>query len=206
MSRAIVIQSPVPARALFLLFHGVGATPEGLVPLGERLAREFPEAAVVSIPGPDRSDLGGGFQWFSVRGVTEENRPQRVADTLERFRQTVQAWQQRTGVAASETTLIGFSQGAIMALAAAQSAQPPAGRVVSLSGRYPELPTKAPAGVRLHFIHGDADPVIPVAWAQQAVSTLQDLGSPVTLDVLPRLAHGIDRRAEELLVQRLRQP
>ncbi len=206
MSRAIVIQSPAAARALFLLFHGVGATPEGLVPLGERLAREFPAAAVVSIPGPDRSDLGAGYQWFSVRGVTEENRPQRVADTLERFRQTVQEWQQRTGVAASDTTLVGFSQGAILALAAAQSAPPLAGRVVSLSGRYPALPTEAPAGVRLHFIHGDADPVIPVAWARQAARTLEALGSPVTLDVLPRLAHGIDRRAEDLLVQRLRQP
>ncbi|MEJ8838559.1 esterase [Ramlibacter sp. AN1133] len=206
MSAALIVQSPAQPRQLFLLFHGVGATPQDLVPLGGRLAREFPDAAVVSIPGPDRSDFGSGFQWFSVQGVTEENRPARVAATLERFVQTVQEWQQRTGVGREATTLVGFSQGAIMSLAAAQSPQPPAARVVSLSGRYSELPREAPQGVRLHFIHGTADPVIPVAHAQQAARQLEALGASVTPDLVPGLPHGINRAAEDLLVQRLRQP
>ena len=206
MNDAVVIQSPPQPQRLFLLFHGVGATPQDLVPLGTRLAGEFPDAAVVSVPGPDRSNLGSGFQWFSVVGVTEHNRPVRVAATLERFLQTVRDWQQRTGVRPDATTLVGFSQGAIMALAAAQSPQPPAARVVSLSGRYSELPKQAPTGVQLHFVHGAADPVIPVGHAQQAAKTLQALGAAVTLDVIPGLPHGIDRAAEDLLVQRLRQP
>jgi phospholipase/carboxylesterase len=206
MSEALVLQSPAPARALYLLFHGVGATPQDLVPLGTRLAREFPDAAVVSVPGPDRSDLGRGFQWFSVIGVTEQNRAARVAATLERFLQTVRDWQQRTGVGPEATTLIGFSQGAIMALASTQVAQPPAARVVSLSGRLSEPPRQAPPGVRLHFIHGAADPVIPAAQAQQAAQQLQALGGAVTLDIVPGLPHGIDRAAQDLLVQRLRAP
>jgi phospholipase/carboxylesterase len=206
LTAAVVIQSPPQAQQLFLLFHGVGATPHDLVPLGTRLAREFPDAAVVSIPGPDRSDLGAGFQWFSVAGVTEDNRPARVAATLDRFVQTVQHWQQRTGVGREATTLIGFSQGAIMSLAAAVAPQPPVARVVSLSGRFSELPRQAPQGVQLHFIHGSADPVIPVAHAQQAARQLESLGAAVTLDVIPGLPHGINRSAEDLLVQRLRQP
>jgi phospholipase/carboxylesterase len=204
MNDGIVIQSPPRASALFLLFHGVGATPQDLVPLGTRLAREFPQAAIVSVPGPDRSDLGRGLQWFSVMGVTERDRPKRVAATLDRFVATVQAWQQRTGVAPADTTLIGFSQGAIMALAASGAAQPPAARVVSLSGRFSELPTAAPAGVRIHFLHGDADPVIPAAHAQQAARQLQALGAAVTLDVVPGLGHGISAASEDLLVRRLR--
>jgi phospholipase/carboxylesterase len=173
------------------------------VPLGTRLAREFPEAAVASIPGPDRSDLGRGFQWFSVLGVTEEDRPARVAATLERFVETVRDWQRRTGVGADATTLVGFSQGAIMALAAAVAPQSPAARVVSLSGRFSELPRQAPEGVRLHFIHGTADPVIPAQHARQAA---QALGDAATLDLVPGLAHGVNGAAEDLLVQRLRQP
>jgi phospholipase/carboxylesterase len=205
MSDGIVLQSPPQARELILLFHGVGASPQDLVPLGRRLAGEFPQAAVVSVPAPDRSDLGRGLQWFSVLGVTEQNRPQRVAATLDRFVDTVRYWQQRTGVATAGTTLIGFSQGAIMALAAAVSAQPPAARVVSLSGRFSELPGAAPAGVRIHFLHGDADPVIALAGAQEGARQLQALGATVTLDVLPGLGHGVSRASEELLVQRLRQ-
>ena len=35
----IVVQQPAQqAQQLFLLHHGVGATPQGLVPLGQRLA------------------------------------------------------------------------------------------------------------------------------------------------------------------------
>jgi phospholipase/carboxylesterase len=205
MSDALVIQSPETAQQLFLLFHGVGASAQDLAPLGARLAGEFPQAAVVSVPAPDRSDLGAGWQWFSVVGVTEHNRPQRVAATLPRFVETVRRWQQRTGVDTVSTTLIGFSQGAIMALAAAQEPQPPVGRVVSLSGRFSEPPTSAPQDVRMHFIHGEVDPVIPVAHTQQATRQLQALGAQVTLDVLPGLGHGVSRAAEDLLVRRLRE-
>jgi len=203
MSADLLLQSPATARRLFLLFHGVGSTPQDLAPLGQRLAQVFPDAAVVSVAGPDRSDLGRGLQWFSVVGVTEANRPDRIAATLPRFVATVQAWQQRLGMTAADTTLLGFSQGAILSLAASELSEPPAGRVVSLSGRYPALPTRAPAGVRIHFLHGDADPVIPVSQAQAAAAALKELGADVTLDVFPGLAHGISRASEERLLQRL---
>ena len=203
MSDSLILQAPDAPRHLFLLFHGVGASAQDLASLGLRLAQEFPEAAVVSVGAPDRSDFGNGWQWFSVMGVTEESRPARVAATLPRFAATVQAWQQRLHVSPQDTTLIGFSQGAIMALAASQQAQPPAGRIVSLSGRYPALPTQAPAGVRLHFVHGAADPVIPVSHAQTAARALEALGADVSLDVLPGLPHGISRAAEDLLLARL---
>lgn len=203
MSAGLVLQSPSAPRHLFLLFHGVGATPQDLAPLGKLLAAAFPEAAVVSVPAPDRSDFGQGLQWFSVMGVTEQDRPARVAATLPRFLATVREWQQHFGLGSAETTLVGFSQGAIMALAATEVAQPPAARVVSLSGRHAALPTAAPAGVRIHFLHGDADPVIPVAHARAAAQALLALGGEVTLDVLPRLAHGIDRTMADRLTQRL---
>lgn len=200
----LVLQSPAQPRALFLLFHGVGATAQDLVPVGQLLARAFPEAAVVSVPAPDRSDFGSGLQWFSVRGVTEENRPQRVHETLGRFLETVRGWREHTGVGAADTTLVGFSQGAIVSLAAAMESPAPAARVVSLSGRFGELPQRAPDGVRLHFIHGDADPVIPVQHARDAARQLQASGADATLDVVAGLAHGIDARAAQLLLERLR--
>jgi len=205
MSEALVLQSPDAPQALFLLFHGVGASQHDLAPLGSRLAREFPDAAVVSVPAPDDSDLGRGLQWFSVLGVTESSRPQRVAATLPRFLDTVRHWQQRMGVAPADTTLVGFSQGAIMALEAAHARPAVAARVVALSGRYAELPQAAPAA-RVHFLHGAADPVIPAAQAEAAARRLEELKAAVTLDVLPGLGHGISRQAEDLLVQRLRQP
>jgi len=203
MSEALLIRAPQQPTALYLLFHGVGATPASLAPLGELLADAFPEAAVVAVPGPDASDLGTGLQWFSVRGVTEENRPQRIAATLPRFLATIRQWQQRLGVAPAATTLVGFSQGAILSLQAALQDPAPAGRVVALGGRFGERPQHAPAGVRIHLLHGEADPVMPAAHAQQAFRDLQALGADVTLDIVPGLGHGINERMARLLLQRL---
>ena len=204
MTESLLLQAPADARRLVLLVHGVGSRPEDLGPLGLRLAQAFPDAVVVSIAAPDRSDVGVGLQWFSVLGVTEANRPERVAATLPRFVTTVRAWQERFGLGSEQTTLIGFSQGAILSLASTQLPQPPAARVVSLSGRYPSVPTEAPARARIHFVHGAADPVIPAAHAQAAAQALQSLGATVTLDLLPGLGHGVNRAAEERLLALLR--
>jgi predicted esterase len=70
------------------------------------------DAVIVSVQAPDAQ--GSGRQWFSVQGVTEDNRPARVAATMPRFVQAVREWQQASGVDTASTTLIGFSQGAIM--------------------------------------------------------------------------------------------
>ena len=70
-------------RQLFILLHGVGGTPDSLLPLAEAVRAAFPTAAVLIPEGFEPFDGGGaGRQWFSVRGVTEENRPARVAAAL----------------------------------------------------------------------------------------------------------------------------
>jgi len=84
----ILIQRPdaTPAAPqLLLLFHGVGSSAENMRPLGEALAALRPQAFVVSVRSPDASDLGQGWQWFPVQGMTEANRPERVAAAMPRF-------------------------------------------------------------------------------------------------------------------------
>jgi len=82
MNEAIVVRRPAAASAspaeLLLLFHGVGSSAEDLVPLGRALAAQRSGAWIVSVRSPDLSDLRSGWQWFSVRGITEANRPARV--------------------------------------------------------------------------------------------------------------------------------
>ena len=46
----------------------------------------------------------------------------------------VREWQKASGLDTARTPLIGFSQGAIMALESTQTDGPPAGRVIALSG------------------------------------------------------------------------
>jgi phospholipase/carboxylesterase len=58
MPPSIVIQKPsgVPDQ-LILLFHGVGSNAQDLVPVGKQFATQYPAAMVVSLEGPQPSDL-----------------------------------------------------------------------------------------------------------------------------------------------------
>lgn len=190
----IVQHVPVPASRSILLFHGVGSRPEDLVPLAHLLAEAHPDAWVVSVRSPESSNLGSGWQWFSVRGVTEENRPARVAEAMLSFVRCVRDWQARAGVDAAVTTLIGFSQGAIMALESTQLPETLADRVISLAGRFASAPRVAPAQTQVHLLHGERDQVIDPRYSLMAAETLRALGGGVSVELLPNLGHGVDAR------------
>lgn len=208
MRNDLLIQRPeaTAARQLLLLFHGVGSSAEDLRPLGEALAALQPQACVVSVRSPDPSDLGQGCQWFSVQGVTEANRPSRVAAAMPRFIDTVRAWQHESRIGPSATTLIGFSQGAIMALESTQQSEPIAGRVIALAGRFAQTPRVAPPQVALHLLHGEQDRVMPAALATDVAAQWRSLGGAATLDLFPGLGHGIDARVVRRVAEYLAAP
>jgi phospholipase/carboxylesterase len=201
---AHVIQQPaLPAAQLILLFHGVGADAQSMRPAGERLAAEFPRAMVVSVAAYQRADMSSGFQWFSVVGITEENRAARIAQAMPAFEACVAHWQQVAGVDAAATALIGFSQGAIMALESTQRNTPLASRVFAISGRFATLPQTAAVDTTIHFLHGKADAVIPYSHSVTAAHHLRDLGADITAEVLPFIAHEVHPDFIELVVTKL---
>ncbi|PZP35758.1 MAG: esterase [Roseateles depolymerans] len=205
----LTIQQPAAdgsTEQLFLLFHGVGSHAQDLRGLATALAARHPRAWVVNVQSPDPSDQGQGWQWFSVKGVTSDNRPERVAATMPRFVQAVHGWQQRSGVPAGNTTLLGFSQGAIMALEATQRQPALAARVAAMAGRFAAPPRHAAKGVRIHLLHGQADTVVPTTCSVDAHAQLQALHADVTLDLIPNLGHGIDEQMAARLWARLATP
>ena len=204
MSESIIVARPEgQAEQLMLLFHGVGTSAHDMVPLGRLLAAEFPAAFIVSVNAPIRTGPGGG-QWFSVLGVTEENRPERVEAALPGFVETVRHWQSEAGVATDAVALIGFSQGGIMALEATRDQPPLAGRVISIAGRFAKLPDQANEGTTLHLFHGKLDPVIPYGFTVEAAQHLVKIGADVTADVIPFVGHQINDEIVALMIERLR--
>ncbi len=206
-SNSIVVQQ---ARKrpdqLILLFHGVGGTPDDMVPLGHRLAGDFGQATVVSIAAHYLSDASWGYQWFSVQGVTEDNRPERVAAAMPEFLAEIHAWQKNEDATAATTILVGFSQGAIMALEAACALPAVAGQVVAIAGRFARLPAKTAPHTALHLLHGKQDAVIPYRHTVEAGHHLLGIGSDVTVDILPSIGHEIDADIMNRIVARLKGP
>ncbi len=207
MPEAMIVQQPSgAARQLVLLFHGLGASEENLRPLGERLAAEYPEAWVASLRAPHPTSFGIGYQWFSVEGLDDARRVERVAAEMPLFMAAIRQWQRDTGLGPEATVLVGFSQGAIMVLEAATHASDDvlAGRVVALAGRYARLPATNPGGTTLFLIHGQADDVIHCGYTVEAARHLLALGADVVADVIPFLGHDIDAQVLDLVAKRLR--
>lgn len=203
---SLVLAQPRHSDRLVLLFHGVGSSAQDLAPLGRTLAQARPAATVVSIQAPQPSQLGMGREWFSVVGITEADRPQRIAGAMPSFLQTIRHWQDRSGLGPQQTVLLGFSQGAIMALESTQwdAGEPQAAhRVMALAGRFGGPVRRAPPDLRLHLIHGEQDGVVLAKWSTQAAAQWSSLGGDVTLDLVPGLGHGIDARALQRVLDHL---
>ena len=203
MSDSIVVARPEgPPGQLVLLFHSAGTGVEDMVPLGRALADEFPTAFVVSVAAP--AQPGGGRSWFSMLEVDETNRAARVAAALPGFVDVVQQWQREAGVGTDAVALVGFSQGGEMALESTRDRPPLAGRVVSIAGRFAQLPESPNPGATLHLLHGKLDPVIPYSATIEAAQHLVRIGADVTADVIPFVGHQINDDVVELLIERLR--
>ena len=182
----------IEAMQLFVLLHGVGGSPDNLEPLGLALRQAFPGSVVLIPEGFGNYDGGGsGRQWFSTRGVGEDNRAERVAQALPALNEYVRAAQRRFKIKAGHTALAGFSQGAIMALEAVQADETLAGRVLAFSGRYATLPDKAPQYTTIHLLHGADDNVMPVNHAMAAQHRLGQLQGDSTIDVASHVGHEL---------------
>ena len=101
----------------------------------------------------------------------------------------------RYGLSEEKLVLIGFSQGTMMALHVGLRRQRQLAGIVGYSGML-----VAPAALRhemrskppILLIHGTADQVVPVQAIHDAEAELRRLGCPVTTNVSPGLAHGVD--------------
>ena len=176
-------------RPLIVALHGVGSSARDMA---AALAPLAPVADVVALDGTEQFDHGGaGRQWFSVTGVTEDDRPQRVAGALPALLSRLDQVAAQHGVARDDLVLLGFSQGAIMTLAMiAQQLHP--GRAIAVAGRLAS-PVKSaadqPATVLL--IHDRADPIMPPRLSDEANAKLIAAGHRVDLAQTNGIGHGI---------------
>jgi phospholipase/carboxylesterase len=199
---ALVLQKPPQAAAqLILLFHAEGSSTHTLEPLGKRLAEEFPNALVAVVEAPTAS--ANGFAWFSSASATDNVLQERATQAMPDFAARITAWQTNTGVGPDATALIGFAQGAVMALESTKLPTPLASRVVAIAGQFLHLPQTLDYAGTVHLLHGKDDAVIPYQHTVSAAHRLRDLGTDMTAEVIPHLGHDIHEEFIDVLVQKL---
>jgi len=164
----------------------------GMASAAKALCAADPERACIGLDGPDRFDGGGpGRQWFSVAGVTPNNRAARVAAVLPCLAERLYALTAAEGLAPRDLTVLGFSQGAILTLALAASGFG-FGHGVALAGRLavPVQPAST-ASPRLWLGHGEADAVIPPSEGRDAEQRLVAAGYDAVFRPMDGHGHAI---------------
>jgi phospholipase/carboxylesterase len=178
------------ASPLYIYLHGRGGSGLAMAQVADRFAQVYPRAAHLIPEGFEVCDTApDGRQWFSARDLREDNRFERVAAALPALVSFIRDAQAHFGVTPLATALVGFSQGAILALEAAQTYSALVGRVVAIAGRYAKLPDTPPDAV-IHLVHGKEDTVVPARHSVEAATRLVAIGGDVTADIVPGITHA----------------
>ncbi|SOE51414.1 Phospholipase/carboxylesterase family protein [plant metagenome] len=193
-----------PPKQLFILLHGLGASASSMLPLAVILRQHFPDAAVLMPEGfQPYEGVGHGGQWFSVLNMKDGERAERVGQSLPLLEDFVRRAQARFGLSGDETAIAGFSQGAIMALELTVAHDGLVGRVLAFSGRFAQLPNRAPELTTLHLFHGEEDTIMPVQLVRAGYTHLAERQADATLDVASEVGHVLHPVLIDRAVHRL---
>ena len=187
--------SKAKPRQLVILCHGLGADAFDLIDLAPSWQHACPDALFASVHAPFKHDSGFGRQWWSVTdrspAVTEAG-VRTAAPYLHGF---IDAELSRLGLPPEAYSIMGFSQGAMIALFTGLRRPVAPRAILAFSGALiapetlaAELANRAP----VLMVHGEADEVVPVSRSRDAATALAAAGVPVEAHYIPRLGHGID--------------
>lgn len=183
------------AKQVVILLHGVGSNGRDLQPLAQYWAQQHPQRLFLTINAPFPFEQGGGgYQWFSINGVTEQSRPARVVAAREHFDNTIHTLLRENDVdlATDKLMFVGFSQGSIMALDALVSQRFPLAGIIAFSGRLASpQPYSTSHGEKALLVHGKSDPVIAWSESEKAGAHLKNVGFIVQAHYEEGVGHTI---------------
>jgi len=185
-----------PRQAVVLL-HGYGSDGNDLIGLAPHWRPVLPDALFVSPNAPEQCrQLASGYQWFDIsfdgdRLAKRQVGVQTARPVLVEFLGDL--WSQ-TGITAENTLLVGFSQGAMMALHVGLSLEQRLMGIVAFSGAF--LPPEGFGSLPLAkspvcLVHGDLDEVVDPEHSADADVALRLAGYDVHYHVSTGVGHGI---------------
>lgn len=193
---------PAGATHAVIFLHGFGSDGNDLIALASPLRSALPESlgsrlAVFSPNAPDSTPQGFGRQWFSDKSWTFRDRPgiARSSDALWSYLKTIETTH---GIPLAHITVLGFSQGAMLALFGVPRWPEPVGALIGCSGLamwQEELEAATCQKPPTLLLHGLEDDVVPADQTVAAAQALESLGFPVESHLIPRLGHGINPAA-----------
>ncbi len=189
------------ARLLIVLLHGYGADGNDLISLGRAWQARFPDAAFFAPNAPEPVSGSAGFQWFALSDLNPEETERGAAAAAPALAAAIDAELTALKLGPEKLALLGFSQGAMMALhVGLRQARPPLA-ILSYSGLLAgRAPMPAPGGAYppVFLSHGDSDQVVPPQMMFLAAGALLQVGAEIDWHLARDTGHGIDPESLEL--------
>ena len=197
------------ATALVILLHGYGSNGEDLIGLAPYWRGELPDVAFVAPNAPEVCPgAPGGYQWWAIANLSPSALnvgAAKAAPVLDAF---IDQELERHGLAEDRLALVGFSQGTMMSLQVGPRRRRTLAGIVGYSGMLADPEALAAEGRTrppVLLVHGDLDPVLPVAALGDAAAALRALDFQTTTHISPSLGHSLDeaglRLGEEFLAR-----
>src|SRR5471032_166607 len=198
----VVPASGATARSLVILLHGYGSNGDDLISLAPHWRGVLPATVFVAPNAPEPCPgAPGGYQWWALTSASPNARAEgaaRAAPVLDGF---IDAELARHGLTEAQLALVGFSQGTMMALQVGPRRRNVLAGIVGYSGMLADeaaLADPATTHPPILLVHGDADPMIPIAAFHQAQASLVANGFEVESHISRGLGHSIDMAGLQL--------
>ena len=177
------------------MLHGFGSNEADLFSFAPELPSDL---FVISLRAPFELPPYG-YAWYAINFEAPRGKWNDVGQAVksrELLLETIDQAIVKYQLDRSRVSLLGFSQGSILSYALALSYPERIKSVIALSGYVdPEMLTadyrdKDTGKLKIYASHGQADMVIPVAWAQQAADFIESLGIEHRYTEFP-IGHGV---------------
>lgn len=186
--------SPETPRNLVILLHGYGANGEDLLSLSPYWKKALAFTLFAAPDAPHAYPYSPeGRMWFEIENLSPQAIQNNIFPILPDIEYYIRDLQEQTNIAAQHTALVGFSQGAMLALSLGLwAAQPLCQCIVSYAGLLIPAPTPPTQHPSCLLIHGKEDELIPYQASEDAKKRLAKYHVPAQLDLISPLGHGID--------------
>ncbi|MBX9977823.1 MAG: dienelactone hydrolase family protein [Alphaproteobacteria bacterium] len=189
-----VLSSDKETQRLVFLLHGYGANGADLLEIGHFWAPSLPLTTFISPNAPEKCDGGPfGYQWFGIKDLDPLDMRRGLDRAAPALKDFIEGQARTHNLTPNQIALVGFSQGAMLALEMLFYIPGLAG-VVAYSGAFykpPKVSFKGPYPPVL-LAHGTLDPVVPYASLALAEVSLKKLGVGVETQSCVGLGHSID--------------